>query len=68
MIVDNRGREVKPLLKVAYNFSGQIATGEVIRINRNTIYVRCEQPKHWAGRTSRVTSPRNLLVLEEDNA
>ncbi len=75
---DNRGKLVEPGAKVAFNLSGQLAAGEIVSVRATpnvhawgashkwTIRVRLthQASGFWPGHVSKVTDPRNVLVLE----
>ena len=71
---DHRGKIIKVGDTVAYNFSGEIAIGKVIRIVRGVpnkwgraykelIEIRMDAPK--SGHISKVRSSKNVMVIDE---
>ncbi len=72
---DNRGSELKVKQKVAYNYCGEIAIGQIIDIKPSTrlgrhgfrIHIKLEYPKYPSrqNHTSVITSDKNVMVIEE---
>lgn len=76
-LVDHRGTDIEAGKRVAYNFSGEIAMGEVVSARgayrkdsnqswtRAEIKVRVIAPKRHQGHISTVRDAKNVLVLFE---
>jgi len=63
---DNAGREPVEGDYVAYNYSGQIATGFITRVTRSAFYIECVLPVNRTGKQSIVRGgPKCMLVLED---
>jgi hypothetical protein len=63
---DSQGTELKVGQKVAYNLSGDVVPGEIVRVAPVTTYITCTSHKSWyCGRTSKVMNPRSILVVED---
>ena len=71
-LTDNRGNEIKIGSKVAFNHSGELATGTVLDIRAATRYNRIEPRfkilrscKLYKDNISEVTNPKNIMVIFE---
>lgn len=80
-LVDNRGERLTVGDDVAFNLSGQIAKGRIVKMPErfgftqwgyyrgSPIHVRLlhDAVGMRAGHVSKITNPRNLLVIHEDD-
>lgn len=76
-LIDHRGTKIEVGSTVAYNLSGEVATGVVLSAapaikdgwmykKRANIQIRVTAPKKRKGGLSVVKSPKNVLVIFED--
>lgn len=67
-MLDSRGNPITVGARVAYNLSGDVAYGEVMRVS--TVVRILALSGYYAGRghVSTVRNPRSVMVLRAENA
>jgi hypothetical protein len=75
-MIDNRGTKIEVGQTCCFNYMGQIALGKIQKITKGTrhrrpfyiFHVLREHPRSWSYQISKVTNPKNLMVIFESSA
>ena len=62
---DSRNKSIVEGKPCAFNWSGQVKLGIVMRVNRRTVRVRHTEPP-WRGHISIMRNPHSVMMLDKD--
>lgn len=65
---DRRGNTIEAGARVAYNYSGDVASGTVVKVTNSEIHIERDSEFHGTNPISRVKRPEGVLVIHEGGA